>query len=274
MAAALLSGILASGGVALALLPAHPVVAVIPSPVPLGSGGPPAAFRTAAPGASGAASGAVSRDASTVIEAIASEASPAVVTITSSISVSGVDPFAIPASGVGSGFIVRSDGWILTNWHVVEGNSSLTVLLDDGRTFDGTVAQSDPDNDLAVVKIEATGLPVVTLGTSTNLEVGQLTVAIGSPLGTYTDSVTSGILSATGRSIEVKDDQTGQPRHLTNLLQTDAAINPGNSGGPLLDDNGRVIGINAAIATSAEGIGFAIPIDAARAIVSKATGSP
>jgi serine protease Do len=269
MAAALLSGLLASGGVALALLPPRTSSAVIPSPVPLGSG-TPTASRTAGPGAPGA----VSRDASTVIEAIASEASPAVVTITSSISVSGVDPFSIPASGVGSGFIVRSDGWILTNWHVVEGNSSLTVLLDDGRTFDGTVAQSDPDNDLAVVKIEATGLPVVTLGTSTNLEVGQLTVAIGSPLGTYTDSVTSGILSATGRSIEVKDDQTGQPRHLTNLLQTDAAINPGNSGGPLLDDNGRVIGINAAIATSAEGIGFAIPIDAARAIVSKATGSP
>jgi len=268
--AAFLSAVLASGGVALAVLPGATLWTVPsnPGPTPIANGASTAA-QAATPGPSAGGQ----RDASTVIEDIAARASPAVVTITNSISAKGVGQFAIPATGVGSGFIVRSDGWILTNWHVVEGSSSLTVLLDDGRTYDGRVAESDPDNDLAVVKIDATGLPIIALGSSTNLQVGQLTVAIGSPLGTYTDSVTSGILSATGRSIEVRDEQTGQPRRLTNLLQTDAAINPGNSGGPLLDDNGRVIGINAAIATSAEGIGFAIPIDAARAIVGRAIGT-
>ncbi|HEV8696967.1 MAG TPA: trypsin-like peptidase domain-containing protein, partial [Candidatus Limnocylindrales bacterium] len=117
---------------------------------------------------------------------------------------------------------------------------------------------------------DATGLPTVAIGTSASLKVGQLVVAIGSPLGTFTDSVTSGILSATGRSITVGDPTTRQRRTMSNLLQTDAAINEGNSGGPLLDASGRVIGINTASAASAEGLGFAIAIDEAASIMASA----
>jgi S1-C subfamily serine protease len=120
------------------------------------------------------------------------------------------------------------------------------------------------------VKVEATDLPAVTIGASNGLQVGQLVIAIGSPLGTYSDSVTTGILSATGRTVTVADGQTRQRRRMTNMLQTDAAINPGNSGGPLLDAQGDVIGINSAVDQSAEGIGFAIPIDAAQAIMDEA----
>ena len=121
-----------------------------------------------------------------------------------------------------------------------------------------------------MIKVDATGLPTVDIGVSATLQVGQLVVAIGSPLGTFSESVTSGILSATGRTITVRDPQTRRPHTMTGLLQTDAAINPGNSGGPLLDQDGRVIGINSAVATSAEGIGFAIPIDAAHDIMAEA----
>ena len=194
---------------------------------------------------------------------------PAVVTITSSVSVSRGRQTAT-GTGVGSGFLYSSDGLILTNAHVVEGATSLSVQLADGRKFTGTVVTSDTAADLAVVKIDATGLPTVVIGTSSTLQVGQTVIAIGSPLGTYTDSVTSGILSGTSRDITVTDDQTGQPRQLTNLLQTDAAINPGNSGGPLLDVQGQVIGINTATAGNSEGLGFAIPIDAARALMASA----
>jgi S1-C subfamily serine protease len=153
---------------------------------------------------------------------------------------------------------------------VVEGNGTLTVTLDDGRDLPARVVASDPDKDLAVVKVDASNLPTVQIGSSSNLQVGQLVVAIGSPLGTFTDSVTSGILSGTGREITVTDPLTRQQRTVSNLLQTDAAINEGNSGGPLLDAAGRVIGINSAAATSAQGIGFAIPIDDAQAIIAKA----
>ena len=123
---------------------------------------------------------------------------------------------------------------------------------------------------ITLLKVDATGLPTVTIGSSASLKVGQLVVAIGSPLGTFTDSVTSGILSATGRSITVRDASTRQPHTISNLLQTDAAINEGNSGGPLLDAAGQAIGINTAAAASAEGIGFAIPIDQAAAIMASA----
>jgi len=201
---------------------------------------------------------------------VAAKVSPAVLTITTQSAAGALSPFSVPSTGVGSGFIYDASGLILTNYHVVEGGGNLSVTLQDGRELAGRVVASDPDHDLAVVKIEATGLPTVAIGTSASLKVGQLVVAIGSPLGTFTDSVTSGILSATGRSITVGDPATRQRRTMSNLLQTDAAINEGNSGGPLLDASGRVIGINTASASSAEGIGFAIAIDEAASIMASA----
>ena len=156
---------------------------------------------------------------------------------------------------------------------MVEGAQTLTVTLKDGREFDGQVIESDSDKDLAVVKVDATDLPTAEIGSSADLEVGQLVIAIGSPLGEFTNSVTSGVLSAIGREIQIPDEQTGRVHTLSNLLQTDAAINPGNSGGPLLDEHGRIIGINTAVAGGANGIGFAIPIDDAAEIMAAAMGA-
>ncbi len=213
-------------------------------------------------------------DPNAVIVAVAARVSPAVVTITSDITADQFDPLSVPSTGVGSGFVFDANGWILTNDHVVEGATTLTVSFKGGRELKARVVAIDANADLAVIKVNATGLATVDIGTSAGLQVGQLLIAIGSPLGTFSDSVTSGILSATGRSITVRDAQTRQRRRMTNLLQTDAAINPGNSGGPLLDAHGLVIGINSAVAASAEGIGFAIPIDAAKAIMDKARTTP
>ena len=198
---------------------------------------------------------------------IAAAASPAVVTITAS----GSGGFGRGSgSSIGSGMIVTSDGYILTNRHVVATGGTLTVQLADGRQFDGTVVGTDPTHDVAVVKIAATGLTTVTLGNSDKLEIGQLAIAIGDPLGTFAGTVTTGIVSGTGRSIDVRDLQTGSPVHLTGLIQTDAAINEGNSGGPLLNSAGQVIGINTATDPNAEGIGFAVPINIAITLLTQA----
>lgn len=197
---------------------------------------------------------------------IAAAASPAVVTITASGSVSGRNS----GTSIGSGMIVTSDGYILTNRHVVASGGTLTVQLPDGRQFTGTVVGTDPSHDVAVVKINATGLPTVTLGNSDKLEIGQLAVAIGDPLGTFAGTVTTGIVSGTDRSIDVRDPETGSAVHLTGLIQTDAAINEGNSGGPLLNAAGQVIGINTATDSSAEGIGFAVPVNIAVALLTQA----
>jgi 2-alkenal reductase len=148
---------------------------------------------------------------------------------------------------------------------VVEGSNTLQVELLDGRSLTGNVYGIDTLTDLAIVKVDGSDLPTAALGVSDELKVGQLVVAIGSPLGTFTNSVTSGIVSAKGRSITTDDGST-----LNNLIQTDAAINPGNSGGPLLDANGNVVGVNTAIAADSNGIGFAIPIDIARPIMDQA----
>ena len=199
---------------------------------------------------------------------IAAAASPAVVTITSSGSSNGFGRGT--GTSIGSGMIVTADGYILTNRHVVASGGTLTVQLPDGRQFPGTVVGTDPTHDVAVVKIAATGLPTVTLGDSDKLEVGQLAVAIGDPLGTFAGTVTTGIVSGTGREIDVQDVVTGRPVHLTGLIQTDAAINEGNSGGPLLNAAGQVIGINTATDSSAEGIGFAVPINTAVALLTQA----
>jgi serine protease Do len=208
-------------------------------------------------------------DQSSVVNA-AANVSPAVVRII----VEGVstDVFGgtIPETGVGSGIIYDGAGWILTNRHVVESQngtpaSSMTVELKDGREFKGTVYGIDTLTDLAIVKVDGSGLPSAPIGRSADIRVGQLAIAIGSPLGTYTSTVTTGIVSATGRSIQIDADT-----RLSNLIQTDAAINPGNSGGPLLDAAGSVIGINTAIERDSNGIGFAIPIDIARPIMQQA----
>ncbi|NJO42704.1 MAG: trypsin-like serine protease [Cyanobacteria bacterium CRU_2_1] len=163
--------------------------------------------------------------------------------------------------GTGSGFIIDENGLILTNAHVVEGADRVTVALKDGRTFEGQVMGADPLTDVAVVKIEATQLPTVTLGDSEQLQPGEWAIAIGNPLG-LDNTVTAGIVSATGRSsaeIGVGDRRVG-------FIQTDAAINPGNSGGPLLNERGEVIGINTAIIDGAQGLGFAVPINTAQKI--------
>jgi serine protease Do len=178
----------------------------------------------------------------------------------------------IPSTGVGSGIILTAKGYILTNHHVVADSQSLTVELADGRQFPAKVVDISKDTDLALIKIDATGLTPAVIGDDTKLQVGETAIAIGSPLGTFTESVTKGILSATGRTITVQDESTGQPTTLTNLLQTDAAINPGNSGGPLLDATGAVMGVNTAVSANAEGLGFAIPISAAASLIAEAVG--
>ena len=183
----------------------------------------------------------------------------------------GSSPFSNSSSGVGSGFIVSANGLILTNNHVVAGATSLTVVLSDSRQLSATVVSTDATHDLALVKVDATGLTPVTLGDSSAIQVGQMAIAIGSPLGTFTDSVTQGIVSGTDRSITVGDQASRSQEDLTGLIQTDAAINPGNSGGPLLDASGSVIGIVVATACSAQDMGFAIPINQAKSMIAAAT---
>src|SRR6185503_2436107 len=170
--------------------------------------------------------------------------------------------------GSGSGFIVSADGYILTNNHVVEGAEQVTVRLLDRREFKAKVVGTDPNTDVAVVKIDAKNLPPVALGNSDDARVGEWVLAIGNPLGEgLTFTVTSGIVSAKGRALNGLPGR-GQGS-IQDFIQTDAAINPGNSGGPLISLRGEVIGINTAIASQSggnEGIGFAIPIDMAMSV--------
>jgi S1-C subfamily serine protease len=212
----------------------------------------------------------ISLTQSDAIVRVASLVKPSVVTITTT-GLSGFSPFSVPSSGAGSGFIVSADGLILTNNHVVTGASTLTVTLDDTRQLPATVVTTDVAHDMALVKINASGLTPVTLGDSSKVQVGQLAIAIGSPLGTFTDSVTQGIISGTNRSITVGDQATRSEESLSGLIQTDAAINPGNSGGPLLDASGAAVGIITATASDAQGVGFAIPINQAKSLISQAT---
>ena len=168
------------------------------------------------------------------------------------------------ARGTGSGFIVKSDGLVMTNAHVVDGADQVTVKLKDGREFTGQVVGEDKLTDVAVVKIQASNLPTVAIGNSDQLRPGEWAIAIGNPLG-LDNTVTAGIISGTGRS----SSEIGSPDRRTNYIQTDAAINPGNSGGPLLNQSGQVIGINTAIIGGAQGLGFAIPINKAQQIANQ-----
>lgn len=169
--------------------------------------------------------------------------------------------------GTGSGIIIDANGYILTNSHVVgDGNAKeISVLFENGDKKTGSVLWYDSALDLAIVKVDATGLPVADLGDSDKLEVGEIAIAIGNPLGLeFQRSVTSGIISGLHRSIKVDENNV-----IEDLIQTDASINPGNSGGPLLNANGEVVGINTAKIQSAEGLGFSIPINAVKPIINQ-----
>jgi S1-C subfamily serine protease len=252
LGASLLSAVLASTGTAAVLTTTAPTAPA-----------PPATANTLAVNSAKSAED---------ITAVVATARKSVVTITSNGVVTN-GPFSIPSTGVGSGVILTSNGYILTNHHVVEGSRSLTVTLMDGRELPATIVKISDTTDLALIKVDASGLPAASIGDAASIQVGQTAIAIGSPLGTYTETVTRGIVSGLDREVTVGDQATRRQTTLTGLIQTDAAINPGNSGGPLLDASGKVIGLNTAVATSAEGLGFAIPISAASDLIGLATGS-
>lgn len=197
------------------------------------------------------------------IVAVVKKTMPAVVNISTVTLVEDFFFGIYPSSGVGSGFIIDPKGYILTNYHVVERARKIDVTLSEGKKYSGRVVGYDRRSDLAVIKIDANNLPYLPLGDSDKLEPGQFVIAIGNPFG-LNRTVTLGIVSALNRTIVEPNGV-----RLENLIQTDAAINPGNSGGPLINIKGEVIGINTAIKSDAQGIGFAIPINKAKQIAEK-----
>lgn len=163
---------------------------------------------------------------------------------------------------IGSGFIISSDGLIVTNKHVVsDTEASYRIITKDDKTFEVKKIYRDPTNDLAILKIDGSGFKTMELGDSSKLKLGQFVIAIGTALGEFRYTVTTGVVSGLGRSISAGSPLEGAVERLDNVIQTDAAINPGNSGGPLLNSAGQVIGVNTAISTEGQNIGFAIPIN-------------
>ncbi len=206
--------------------------------------------------------------------------SPAVVTVqTAAVQRVASDPFESffggrpstrSSAGLGTGFIIRADGLIVTNAHVVAGATSISVMLRDGTTYPATQVGTDETNDLAVLRVKATNLPVAPLGDSDNLLVGEWAIAIGNPygfmLGNSEPSVTAGVISGVGRNLVARGEGTSA---YFDMIQTDASINPGNSGGPLVSADGEVIGVNSSIYSTSGGsigLGFAIPINRARRV--------
>ena len=229
---------------------------------------------TATTGAATSSSTSVMASTSTgdepIVDVVAAT-TPSVVTVTSQIQT--LSPFgSSQGRAVGTGFVVRSDGFILTNHHVVADASSVSVTLPDGDEHPATVVAQDEQHDLAVLKIDADGLPALSLGDSNDVQIGETVVAIGFALDlSGGPTVTSGIVSSLDRSIDVQDST--RVRSYRDLLQTDAALNHGNSGGPLVTLDGRVIGVNVAGGDGVENIGFAIPIDVARPLLEQAVGT-
>jgi serine protease Do len=237
--------------------------------VAVASAAQPASRQAAAP------SGIDPRRRTVITEAVALVA-PAVVTVqTEVVERAPVDPFDLIFGrgggserilpGLGSGFIVRADGVIVTNAHVINGANSISVAMRDGTTYPAKLVGQDDINDLAVLRVEAKGLPVVSLGDSDDLLIGEPVIAIGNPygflLGNTEPSVTTGVISATGRNLVARSEGSAT---YVDMIQTDAAINPGNSGGPLLNALGEVIGVNSSIYSptgGSVGLGFAIPIN-------------
>jgi S1-C subfamily serine protease len=211
----------------------------------------------------------------TDVTTVARKVAPSVVNIDVKATAQA-SPFSLgqqTQSGTGSGVIYTADGYIITNNHVIEGAQDIKVTLASGAEFTAKLVGTDPTNDIAVVKIEKSGLPAITVGNSDTLVVGQLCIAVGSPLG-FEQTVTAGIVSALHRTVAA-DSTSGQAEVLTNLIQTDAPINPGNSGGALCDSSSNLIGINALIASQSggsEGIGFAIPINTAKSVADAIIG--
>ncbi|HVR39639.1 MAG TPA: trypsin-like peptidase domain-containing protein [Thermoanaerobaculia bacterium] len=210
----------------------------------------------------------------TPVVTVAHDVLPAVVNIQTEATIRRreVDPFFDPfgfgreraytSQSLGSGFVWSPDGIIVTNNHVVEGASSITVNFNDGTQLAAKLIGVDPDSDLAVLRVDAKQLVAAPIGISSDLMIGETVVAVGNPFG-LSGTVTTGVVSALGRSVPSKE----AGRTFTDFIQTDASINPGNSGGPLLNIEGRVIGINVAIYAQAQGIGFAIPVDRAKKVI-------
>ncbi|MFB6225210.1 MAG: trypsin-like peptidase domain-containing protein, partial [Candidatus Paceibacteria bacterium] len=204
------------------------------------------------------------------ITSVVEEAKPAVVSIIVKQDLPKIsDPFfgrrlkqEQQQIGGGTGFVVSSDGLIVTNKHVVNRDAEYTVLFNDGKKVEASVKAIHPATDLALLDVDRTGLEKLDLARSNKLKVGQTVIAIGNALGEFQNTVSKGIVSGLNRSITASGTFQ-EPQQLTNLVQTDAAINPGNSGGPLLDINGKVVGVNVAVAKQAQNIGFAIPSNTA-----------
>lgn len=194
---------------------------------------------------------------------IAKKAGPSVVGVINKQKISSYWGEQTETAGSGSGIIIRSDGYIITNQHVIDGASSVTVILNSNEEYEASIVGEDAKTDLAVIKINATGLTAAEIGKSSELEVGEKAVAIGNPLGQeFAGSVTQGVISALNRTVSVEGRQY-------TLIQTDAAINPGNSGGALVNNRGQLVGINSVKISSSEteGMGFAIPIDDAMSVI-------
>jgi S1-C subfamily serine protease len=199
---------------------------------------------------------AYSRAVITVVEAVG----PAVVSISTGTRSKDAEP---EAGGDGSGVIIAPDGYVLTNDHVVHGSKRLVVSLTNGTTHAATLVGTDPATDLAVIRTDSANLPFATLGESASLRVGQLVIAIGNPFG-FQSTVSTGVVSALGRALRSREG-----RLIENIIQHTAPLNPGNSGGPLVDSRGRIVGLNTAIIMGAQGIGFSIPSDTAKWVVSQ-----